>query len=65
MANSKQSGNAPSKTHSDNPQKQQAGKQNADERSAIQHSPVEQINPGHQGLNPDHLGPAQPRKPGE
>jgi hypothetical protein len=60
MATDKQSSNVPSGPDQDHP-----SKLSKDEASAINHPPVEQTNPDHKGLNPDHLGPAQPRKPGE
>lgn len=65
MANSNQRKDAPSKTHLHKTQKQETGKLGPDEKSALQHLPVKQVNPDHEGLNPTHLGPAQPRKPGK
>lgn len=60
MATDNQHTHSPSKPDLDRP-----AKQSKDEESAINSPPVKQTNPDHQGLNPDHLGPAQPRKPGE
>lgn len=66
MANNTQRNDAAPKTQPDkDSQKGQPEKQTADEKSALEHPPVKQVNPDHGGLNPDHLGPAQPRKPGE
>lgn len=62
MANSNRRNDAPSRTPTDNPQKRRADGQDS---QPPQEPPIRQVNPNHKGLNPDHLGPAQPRKPGK
>ena len=58
--NSRRKDEAPTNEPQDNPQKPEIKEppQQPDK------PPIRQKNSEKQGINPDHLGPAQPRKPG-